>query len=591
MKHLFFLLIVAMGLPGCFLSNSNVTKEPNKELAALFDRYYEERLKFYPLEATAIGDNRYNNQLAIDFTTQYRDSLKAFFIRYKAVAGKYDRLNLDARDQLSFDVFTREMDLAIEGFSFHDNYIPFQQFWALPLTMGQLGSGDGIQPFKTVKDYDDWLTRAGRFGAWADSAIVYFRKGIETNYVLPKSLVEKMIPQMRDMQSATDTASLFYAPLKKVPASFSDADKQRLTLAYANLIRNNLNPAYKRLQDFLQNEYLPKAKNTSGISTLPNGSKYYQYLVKVYTTTGKTPDEIYKTGLAEVARIRHLQDSVKNMVGFKGDLQAFFNYMRTGQQFMPYKQPEEIIHAFRNIHEHIKPNLASMFNRVPKTPFEIRQTEAYRAASASAEYNQGSPDGSRPGIFYVPILDAKQFNTTSGMESLFLHEAIPGHHYQISLQQEDTTLPKFRRFGGNNAYAEGWALYCESLGKELGLYTDPYQYMAALGDEIHRAIRLVVDVGIHTKNMTREEAIKYMMSNEAANEQYATMEIERYMAIPGQALGYKIGALKIAELRRKYEQQLGSKFKLAAFHDEILKDGALPLDVLEKKMDAWAKKQ
>jgi uncharacterized protein (DUF885 family) len=269
-------------------------------------------------------------------------------------------------------------------------------------------------------------------------------------------------------------------------------------------------------------------------------------------------------------------------------MKSFFEFMKTGKQFMPFKTPAEVLAAFEKINQTIKPHLQKMFNHVPKTAFEIRQTEAFRAASASAEYNPGSPDGSRPGIFYVPILNATAFNSTSGMESLFLHEAIPGHHYQISLQQEDSTLPKFRRFGGNNAYVEGWALYCESLGKELGLYTDPYQYMAALGDEIHRAIRLVVDVSLHTKGMTREDAIKYMMEHEAISEQGATAEIERYMAIPGQALGYKVGALKIAELRDKYRQKLGSNFNLAAFHDNILKDGALPLDVLERKMDQWA---
>ena len=226
-------------------------------------------------------------------------------------------------------------------------------------------------------------------------------------------------------------------------------------------------------------------------------------------------------------------DSVKNSIGFKGDLHAFFEYMKTDKKFMPYKTPEEVLAAFEKIHQTMQPNLEKMFLRTPKTKFEIRQTEAFRAASASAEYIQGTPDGTRPGIFYVPILDATTFNTTSGMESLFLHEAIPGHHYQISLQQEDSSLPKFRRYGGNNAYVEGWALYCESLGKELGLYTDPYQYMGALGDEMHRAIRLVVDVAIHTKKMSREEAIKYMMDNEAISEQGATAEIERYMAIPG----------------------------------------------------------
>jgi uncharacterized protein (DUF885 family) len=281
-------------------------------------------------------------------------------------------------------------------------------------------------------------------------------------------------------------------------------------------------------------------------------------------------------------------DSVKNAVGFKGDLKAFFEYMRKDKKFMPYKTPEEVLGAFKNIQARIEPHLKDMFGRVPKMKFEIRQTEAFRAASAAAEYKPGTPDGKRPGIFYVPILDATTFNTTSGMESLFLHEAIPGHHFQMSLQLEDTTLPTFRRFLWYGAYGEGWALYCESLGKELGLYTDPYQYMGALGDEIHRAIRLVVDVGMHTKNMTREQAIAYMMENEAINEQGATAEIERYMAMPAQALSYKIGALKIRELRNKYSQELGSKFSLAAFHDEFLHFGCMPLELVEKNMDVWA---
>jgi uncharacterized protein (DUF885 family) len=456
--------------------------------------------------------------------------------------------------------------------------------------MGQLSSGHGNQPFKTVKDYDDWISRASKFSVWVDSSIVYFKKGIASNYVLPKALVEKMIPEMEAMQVKEDTASLFYSPVKSFPVDFSGADKSRLTTAFITLIHQQIIPSYKKLAGFLKHEYLSKARTTSGINALPNGKNYYQYLIRSQTTTNKMPEEIYQTGLSEVARIGKLQDSVKNSVVFKGDMQAFFEFMKTGKQLMPYKAPQDVLRAFESIHKKIEPNLKKMFNHIPKTPFEIRQTEAFRAASASAEYNQGSPDGTRPGIFYVPILDAAKFNTTSGMESLFLHEAIPGHHYQISLQQEDTTLPKFRRFGGNNAYVEGWALYCESLGKELGLYTDPYQYMAALGDEIHRAIRLVVDVALHTKSMKREEAIKYMMANEAISEQGATAEIERYMAIPGQALGYKIGALKIAELRDKYQKELGSNFKLADFHDNILKDGALPLNVLERKMDDWAKR-
>lgn len=400
-----------------------------------------------------------------------------------------------------------------------------------------------------------------------------------------------MIPQMDAMVLSDVTKSLFYGPIIKLPKEFSDADKKRLTDAYALSIQKNIVISYKTLGDFLKNEYLPKARNSTGISGLRNGAALYEYDIALWTTTNKTADEIYNTGLSEVKRIRGLMDSVKNAVGFKGELNDFFEFMKTDKQFTPYKTPEEVLNAFHAIHSKMEPQLKTMFGRVPKSKFEIRQTEAFRAASASAEYNPGSPDGSRPGIFYIPILDAKKFNTTSGMESLFLHEAIPGHHYQGSLQMENEKLPKFRRFLWYGAYGEGYALYCESLGKELGLYTDPYQYMGALGDEIHRAIRLVVDPGMHVKGMTREEAIKYMMDNEAISEEGATAEIERYMAIPGQALSYKIGALKIRELRNKYQEQLGDKFKLSAFHDEFLKDGCMPLEIVEKKMDVWAAKQ
>ncbi len=585
---IFFIMIIAFA--GCNEKKSKHEERSNNELATLLEKYYEERLQLFPLEATAIGDTRYNDTLHIEFTDSYRSKLHDFYSRYLTEINKYKRDELSESDKLNFDVFTYEMNMNKEGLGFQDNYIPFNQFYALPLSMGQLGSGSGNQPFKTVKDYDNWIKRATGFKAWADSAIFYFNLGFYAQVVLPKAIIEKMIPQMQAMLTDDIQKSIFYAPVINMPASFSDADKKRISSDYVNLIKQQLEPAYKKLGIFLK-QYLPKARTTSGISALPGGGGWYSYLVKQQTTTDKTPEEIYQTGLQEVGRIKSLMDSVKNSTGFNGNLTTFFEYMKTDKKFMPYKTPKDVLDAFEKIHQTMLPYVKKMFNSVPKTSFEIRQTESFRAASASAEYNQGTPDGTRPGIFYVPIIDATTFNSTSGMESLFLHEAIPGHHYQISLQQEDTVLPKFRRYGGNNAYIEGWALYCESLGNELGLYTDPYQYMGALGDEMHRAIRLVVDVAIHSKGMTREQAIKYMMGNEAISEQGATAEIERYMVIPGQALGYKIGALKIKELRNKYEQQLGTKFNLASFHDEVLKDGSLPLSVLETKMDKWANKQ
>ncbi len=591
MKSLFLFLSLIILSAGCKLSNQNQQMKDNSELAALVNKYYEERLSFFPLEATLNGDNRYNDKWNIDFTDSYRAKLKEFYHRYQVYISKFERDQLNDNDRLTFDVFKRDMSVNLEGLTFHDNYTPLNQFQSMHLVFGQLGSGSVIQPFRTVKDYDNWLRRMAVFPAYADSCIRYFRKGMQTGYMLPASLVVKMIPQMQAMVVPDATKSLFYGPIHLLPDSFNKTDKDRLTNDYVRAIQQEITPAFKRLGDFLQNEYLPESRKTTGINGVPDGDRYYRFLIRQQTTTNETPEQIYQTGLSEVKRIRAEMEKIKEESGYKGELAEFFSYLKTDKRFTPFTTPAEILAAFETIHQKMKPQLMEMFGHTPKTPFEIRQTEDFRAASASAEYNQGSADGSRPGIFYIPILDATKFNITSGMESLFLHEAIPGHHYQISLQQENRQIPDFRRFGGNNAYAEGWALYCESLGKELGLYTDPYQYFGALGDEMHRAIRLVVDVAMHTGGMTREEAIKYMMDNEPISEEGAMAEIERYMAIPAQALGYKIGALKIRELRTRYEKALGSKFKLSDFHDAILADGNLPLEILEKKMDSWAAKQ
>lgn len=592
MKKILLVLLVSCLFVQCKNKQAaGSASDNNKELANVLEQYFDEKMQLFPLEATINGDNRFNNLLPADFTDSYRSKLKDFYTKNTAAIKTISRDSLNENDKISYDIFTYEMHMALEGLSFKTNYQPFDQFNAVPLMLGQMGGGTGNQPFKTVVDYDNWLGRAAAFSNWTDSAIVYFKKGIAAKYVLPKALVVKMIPQLQFVVSDSATVSIFYLPIKNMPATFSDSDKIRLTGLYTTLIQKQLVPAYKKLYTFLQTEYLPAARTTTGVNALPDGEAYYNYQVKYWTTTSKTPTAIYNTGLSEVKRIRTIMDSIKNAVHFTGDLNAFFEFMKTDKRFMPYKNAEEILNAFRKIQERIEPNLKNIFIKTPKTKFEIRQTEAFRAASASAEYYQGLVDGSRPGIFYVPIIDATKFNTTSGMESLFLHEAIPGHHYQMSLQMENDRLPKFRKFIWYGAYGEGYALYCESLGKELGLYTDPYQYMGALGDEVHRAIRLVVDVAMHTGKMTREDAIKYMMANEAIDEGGATAEIERYMAYPAQALGYKTGALKIKELRERYAVRLGDKFKLSEFHDAFLRDGCMPLDVLETKMNEWAKSQ
>ena len=564
------------------------TAQKNPQLDKIISEYYEDQLKLSPLSATFNGDNRYNDLLNIDFTDSHRALVKSILEKYQKSIQEIDRESLTTNDQLTYDLIERDVKLGLEGLSFPENLIPLNQFYGFHLTFAQLGSGSVIQPFATVKDYDNWSKRMLKGAAYLDSSIVYFRKGMAAGHVLPKALIVKIIPQLDAFNVKDVKESTFYGPINNLPKSFSEADKKRITELYTNNIQQIILPAYSRLATFMKEEYLPKGRLSSGISDIPNGKAYYQYLIRTMTTTDKSADEIYQTGLSEVKRIKTEMEKTKDAVGFKGELKAFFEHMRTDPKFTPFKEPAEVLAAFETIHKKMEPALKTMFGRVPKSPFEIRQTEAFRAASASAEYFAGSEDGKRPGIFYVPITNAKTFNLTSGMESLFLHEAIPGHHYQISLQQENGDLPKFRRFGGNSAYAEGWALYTESLGKELGLYTDPYQYMGALGDEMHRAIRLVVDAGMHSKNMTREEAIKFMMDNEPLNEEGTTAEIERYMAIPAQALSYKIGALKIKEIRERLTKQLGAKFKLSDFHDKLLKDGNMPLEVLEKKMDQWA---
>ncbi|GAB2476666.1 hypothetical protein GCM10011375_21210 [Hymenobacter qilianensis] len=598
MKHLFLSAALAAGLLGTLTSHTpatSLTAAPvaadSPALAAMFDKYWDERAMLYPLEATGQGDNRYNDQLPNDGTVAYRAAQRQFFQQYLDQIKKFDRSKLSDNDRVSYDIFLYEMQMRLEGLKQPTWMIPFNQMGGLPIGLAQLGAGSGNQPFKTTKDYDNWLGRVRAYPVWADTAISNFRRGMRAGVVLPRPLVEKMLPQLQAMVTPDATKSIFYGPIGKFPAAVPAADQQRLTAAYQQAIKEQVSPTYQKLHDFLKNEYLPKARTTTGISAVPGGESMYRFAVKNSTTTDMTPDQIYQVGLSEVKRIRAEMEKIKTEVGFKGDLPAFFNYLNTDPKFMPFKTAEEVLNVYRGIQAKIDPNLKKMFSRVPKTGFEVRQTEAFRAASASAQYNRGLADGSRPGIFYVPIIDPTKYNVTRGMESLFLHEAIPGHHYQIALQQENTNLPKFRRYGGYSVFSEGWALYTESLGKELGLYTDPYQRMGALNGEMHRAIRLVVDVGMHSKNMTREQAIAYMRANRSIDEQAATAEIERYMAWPGQALSYKIGQLKISELRQKYEKQLGGKFNLSAFHDELLENAAMPLAIAEKTMDAWAATQ
>lgn len=591
-KKVFLLLCLVVVFTGCKNENKeNDSEEQRLAASAEFDsiltNYYEDGLRLNPITATTSGDMRYNDKFPNSLSESYIDSLKTYYTTYREKAREIDDELLSENEMMSKDILLWETNINLEGMEFlKERYMPIDQMWSANLFMGQLASGASSQPFKTVEDYKDWLSRVDEYLIWLNSAEESMRKGMEQGYVLPRSLIVKVIPQMESMTGDNVENHLFYGPVNNIPESFSSEEKEEITMAYTEMIEEKVIPAYKEMQDFLENEYLPKGRESSGIADIPKGKEFYKHQIKHYTTTDMTAEEIHQLGLEEVARISEEMEKVKEQVGYEGDLKSFFEYVRNSKDLMPYKTSEEVIDNFNEIYATVKPNVDKLFDVTPETAFEVRQTEAFREKSASAEYNPGSLDGTRPGIFYVPVPDPGTYNVYSD-ESLFLHEAIPGHHYQVSLTQENEDLPEFRKTLWYSGYGEGWALYAESLGKELGLYTDPYQYFGTLGAEMHRAVRLVVDTGLHSKGWTREQAIQYSLDNEAESEAGVTSEIERYMANPGQALSYKIGQLKIRELREKAETELGDKFKIGEFHNQVLETGAVPLQLLEDKIDRW----
>ena len=585
MKYLNILAVILITSVSC---NQIKPTKPEMNFEEVLESFYQEGLQLDPITATFSGDDRYNDLFPNFLSEEYRDQAKDYYNKYLNLIGNYPSQSLNESQQLSKAIIKWECEMGLEDMKFNKDLTPIDQMWSANLVIGQLASGSSAQPFNTVNDYNNWLKRVDGYLEWFDTAQQKMKEGIEKDYVLPKSLIIKVIPQIEAMTVEDYKEHLFFSPIKNLPKSFNQQQKDSLTIAYKTIITEKIIPAHQQMLDFLRTDYLDAGRTTSGYGTMPNGASFYQHQIKLYTTTNMTADEIHELGLNEVARIHEEMEKVKEQVGYKGDLVSFFDYVRNNKDLMPYNEPEQVIDHFEGIHERMKPHLEKLFNKKPKTPFEIRRTEAFREKSASAEYNPGSLDGTRPGIFYVPIPDASAYNIYAA-EDLFLHEAIPGHHYQISLTQENEELPMFRKTLWYSGYGEGWALYSESLGSELGLFTDPYQYFGMLGNEIHRAIRLVVDTGIHSKGWTREEAIKYSLENEAEPHDDIIREVERYMANPGQALSYKIGQLKIRELRKKAAENLGDQFDIREFHNQVLATGCVPLALLEEKIGDWIK--
>lgn len=588
-----------LALAACQGAEDPAEQEPvdvSAELNQLYHEFDEELLALNPVFATFRGDHRFNDQWFPHdpLSDEYIALMHELNVRYLEKLTAFDPSGLGVQDHLNYDMFRHDRENAIErhnlGYGEFEALTPVSQFFSVPNFMVMMGTGATGQPFNTVKDYEDWIKRSNGFAPHVDLSISKMREGVELGVVQPKVLMEKTLPQLSAQVVDEPEQSDFWQPVMRMPESFTDEERANIEKMYREHIGNVLVPAYAKLHDYIQGEYMQHTRDTVGQSEVPGGKEYYAFVVRETTTTDYTPEEIHEIGKSEAQRLYAEMEKVKDEVGFEGDMQAFFEHLRTDPKYY-YTDPQKLLDDYDALRNKIDPLLDKLFDVKAKAPYVVKPVEEFRAQSmAAAQYFPGTPDGSRPGIFYVNTYDlAARPNYV--MEALSLHEASPGHHFQISINQEVEDLPAFRRFGGYTAYIEGWGLYAESLGRELGLYTDPMQYFGALHFDIWRANRLVVDTGMHALGWTREEAIDWMKSNQPITDTDVVAEVERYIAIPSQALAYKIGQLKIREIRDKAEAALGDRFDVREFHNQVLTTGSLPLVVLEAKIDRWVESQ
>jgi len=564
--------------------------EAHDALFALFKASDEASLRLNPLEALFRGDMRYADRFGDMISDNYFAASRAAAASDLAALNAIDRSLLSPTDQVAFDTFafsTRDalskLDPALLALT---AVRPINHFSGLQTYYPTLSSGKGAAPFATPADYDNALKRHLGYVEFLDAAIARFREGQATGVVDTKLTIRNVIDQLDTQLAQPPEKSAFYGPIRQFPEAIAAANRARLAREYRAMIADRIYPAYRRLRDYLKTNYLPAARDQVGLSAMKGGRVIYRALIESNTTLPMEAEEVHRIGLGEVARITAEMEKVRAQVGFKRDLPAFFEYLRTDKAFQP-KSREALAQEYYAVGKTVDAKLPAYFSTVPKTALEIRPYDkTIEKYQAGGSYEQGTPDGKRPGVFYFNAYDLPS-RTTPGITTLYLHEGAPGHHFQISLAQENEALPSFLRFGGNTAYVEGWALYAETLGYSMGLYKDPYQRFGTLSDEMLRAMRLVVDTGLHAKNWSRDRAIAYMLSHSNIGNTDATAEVERYIAIPGQALAYKIGALTIQRLRAKAEAELGSKFDIRKFHAEVLMTGALPLPVLEAKIERW----
>lgn len=562
----------------------------SQRLTALFAADDEASLQRNPLNAMFRGDMRYADRFG-DFISDayFANERKAAEANLEALKS-IDRAKLNATDKIAYDVFKQNQNDALKGLSkeIMDLTVvrPLNHFFGFHTFYPTFASGQGAAPFKTVQDYDNNLKRHKEFIVLMDRSIDRFRQGMASGVFETKMTITNVVDQLNTQLAQKTEESPYFGPVLKFPEGFSDADKARLTAEYRDIIENGLYPANARLRDFLRDSYLPLAREQVGLSAMKGGEGLYQYMIEQTTTLPLKADEIHNLGLSEVGRIKSGMEAIRKEVGFKGTLSEFFEHLRSDPKFK-LSSRDALTQGYYDIGKIVDAKISTQFKYLPKAPLEIKPYEEFREKyEAGGSYQSGTPDGSRPGTFYFNAYDLPS-RTTPGMTTLYLHEGAPGHHFQISIAQENEKLPAFMRFGGNTAYVEGWALYSETLGYDMGLFKDPYQRFGTLSDEMLRAMRLVVDTGLHSKGWTREQAIDYMLANSDMGKTDATAEVERYIAIPTQALAYKIGALTIMRLKEKAKTQLGKKFDVREFHNQVLNTGALPLTVLEKKIDDW----
>jgi len=582
-KNLFIILILQLFYFGC---DSTMENSESDKLHQFFADEWEKGLQNSPESASWYGDDRFNDRLndrsLNKISTDHQDNIKTLknLVQIK-------RTQLNKEDQLNYDLYKQSLIQSVESYPFKSYLIPITQLGGVHIGLPNMVE---LMPFDTKKDFNNYFSRLEQIPTAIQQIMEIMKRGLAEKIMPPKATIESVSEQIQKQTEIEIEESPFYKPFENIDLEISDNEKDSLTQKGVNKIEDEIFPAYRELNKFFTEEYYPNARDDFAISSIPNGTEYYQYLIKYHTTTDKTAKEIHETGLNEVDRIRTEMDNIISELKFEGTFSEFLDFLRTSPQFY-YDKPEDLIEGYRAICKRVDPELSRFFGKLPRTPYGVKPIPEYQAVSSPTAYYYGpSANGERPGYFWANTYNLKM-RPKYEMAVLAIHEAVPGHHLQIALANELENVPKFRKHSGHTAFVEGWGLYSESLGDEMGIYDDPYSKFGQLTYEMWRACRLVVDTGIHAFGWDRQRAIDFMAKNTAKTMFDIENEIDRYISWPGQALAYKIGELKIKEIRKNAEQILGDEFDIREFHDKLLESGSLPLDILENKMMVYVKQK